>query len=175
MPLADDGDIIRGVGFVAIYSAYLEECVDDVLVALREVGTQFEDGIDRAQTSRKIRACRKAIGPLTAINEEMAVLDAGLDETLTLLERRNDVIHGRIYSQYGGPEIRKSGRLGVPVLRKSCMTWPTMPLQLTIPCLRARCFPFAVHFPSAKLPRPNPAFNTDAPWAALRAGQRVAG
>jgi hypothetical protein len=23
--------------------------------------------------------------------------------------------------------------------------------------------------------RPNPAFNTDAPWAALRAGQRVAG
>jgi len=26
-----------------------------------------------------------------------------------------------------------------------------------------------------RTPRPNPAFNTDAPWAALRAGQRVAG
>ncbi len=32
MPLQNDGDVVRGLGFVALYAAYLEEQVDNLLL-----------------------------------------------------------------------------------------------------------------------------------------------
>lgn len=34
MTLVDDGDLIRGLGYVALYSAYLEEAIDEVFLPL---------------------------------------------------------------------------------------------------------------------------------------------
>ncbi len=39
MPLTDDRDLIRGLGYVALYAAYLEKAIEDVFVAVvAEVG-----------------------------------------------------------------------------------------------------------------------------------------
>lgn len=112
--IADDGDIIRGLGFVALYSGYLEEAVDCVVEALISAGIPPKCHFDRAPISAKIQFCQKSIAPLLVTNEEMRELDYGLKYSAEKLERRNDLIHGRIYAQYGGADIRKSGRKGVP-------------------------------------------------------------
>lgn len=112
--VVDDGDIIRGLGFVALYCAYLEEAVDAVVDALVSVGVTTEEGLVRMPTSKKIKFCRKAIANHAQTHEEMQELDAGLEYAAVKLEHRNDLVHGRIYAQYGGADIRKSGRQGVP-------------------------------------------------------------
>lgn len=112
--IRDDGDVIKGLGYLALYGAYLEEAIDGVLEALLSCGVPHENGIERAMTSRKIKFCRSGISGLVEKNEEMAALDAGLDHASRLFDRRNDLIHGRFYAQYGGKDIRKSGRKNVP-------------------------------------------------------------
>ena len=37
MPLQRDNDVVRGLGFVALYAAYLEEQVDNLLFILQSV------------------------------------------------------------------------------------------------------------------------------------------
>ena len=59
--LQNDGDIVRGLGFVALYSAYLEEQIDNLLFKLSEV-EEFTDEEQRWPVSRKIKKA-KAIAP----------------------------------------------------------------------------------------------------------------
>jgi len=45
----------------------------------------------------------------------MAALDQVLVKSIEILDRRNDIVHGRLYGQTGRDDAdRKSGRLGVP-------------------------------------------------------------
>ena len=54
MPLNDDGDLIRGLGFVALYAAYLEEAVDECLACLLPAGGPQYDKILRQPTGQKV-------------------------------------------------------------------------------------------------------------------------
>jgi hypothetical protein len=78
--IADDGDIIRGLGYVALYSAYLEEAIDQVVEALIAHRVPAERNIVRAPASRKIRFSKDSIGRLISSNEEMARLPAEVEE-----------------------------------------------------------------------------------------------
>jgi hypothetical protein len=111
--IADDGDIIRGLGYVTLYSAYLEEAIDEVVEALIAHSVPADRHLVRAPASRKIRFCRDAVARLISSNEEMAHLDQALDYASQLLEERNVVVHGRIYANFGAPDVRRSGRPGV--------------------------------------------------------------
>ena len=51
--VADDGDLVRGLGFVTMYSAWLEEEVDELLRALDPI-EQFDDATQRWPISRKL-------------------------------------------------------------------------------------------------------------------------
>ena len=109
--IINDGDIIRGLGFVTLYSAYLEEQIDELL-SLLSVIEKFDDKKRRWAISRKIKQAKNLIKSLnTPIFDE---LFSDLTYCKELFEKRNEVIHGRIYGNFNIPDILKSGRPNVP-------------------------------------------------------------
>lgn len=114
MPLNDDGDVIRGLGFVALYAAYMEEAVDECVEVLLRTDPTPDERIRRRPTSVKVEYCRAKLQALAPLSLELARFPDVLDFVAQLLERRNEAIHGRIYGQYGAPDQLRSGRVGVP-------------------------------------------------------------
>ena len=107
MALHDDGDVIRGVGFVAIYAAYVEEALDSLLECLNRVKA-VDDQLRRRQTSRKIREIKKRLQILDRDGFEELLND--IDQCVELLEARHEIIHGRIYGQTEGPDMLNPAR-----------------------------------------------------------------
>ena len=114
MPLNDDGDLIRGLGFVALYAAYLEEAIDDCVEVLVASEPVPDERIFRWQTSRKIDYIRERLTGLTPLPAELLRFERTLTPIADLLEERNLVIHGRIYASPGAGDILKSARRGLP-------------------------------------------------------------
>ena len=105
-----DGDIVRALGFVALYAAYVEESVDVVMERLSLVD-EITDKQRRWPISSKIDWCKDI---LTSLNsDELRELISVLDQTKEVLEKRNEVIHGRIYAGNERSDNLKSGRPGV--------------------------------------------------------------
>ena len=111
MPLQRDDDVVRGLGFVALYAAYLEEQVDDLLFMLQPIES-FPESEQRWPTSRKIEKAKHLVRGL--VFEYRDALLADLDSSKQLLDWRNEVIHGRIYANFDRPETLKSGRPNTP-------------------------------------------------------------
>jgi hypothetical protein len=111
MPLQRDDDVVRGLGFVALYAAYLEEQVDNLLFMLQPIES-FPESEQRWLTSRKIEKAKRLL--LGLLFEYRDALLADLDASKQLLDRRNEVIHGRIYADFDRPDTLKSGRPNTP-------------------------------------------------------------
>ena len=111
MPLKKDDDVVRGLGFVALYAAYLEEQVDNLLFMLQPLET-FPEGEQRWPTSRKIDKAKRLVAKL--VFEYRDALLADLDALKQLLDWRNEVVHGRIYANFDRPDTLKSGRPNTP-------------------------------------------------------------
>ena len=109
--LNDDGDIVRGLGFVALYAAYLEEQIDNLLEALVQVET-YDSAKQRWPISRKIKHAIDVIGRLDT--SEFHDYTKDLQTCLELFEERNQLIHGRIYANFDRPDTLKSGRRNKP-------------------------------------------------------------
>lgn len=111
--LRDDGDLIKGLGYVALYAAYLEEAVDECLeVLFSQEQTQYS-GYQRQTTAQKIRHIRDKISTYTSLPDALTSFPEILTETLYLLEQRNLMIHGRVYAIRGSGDIRRPGRRDV--------------------------------------------------------------
>ena len=98
MALESDGDVVRGLGFVTLYSAYLEEEIDNLLQLLESIDSSPTQHL-RWPISRRLKKAKKLVTSLRA--EELSELLADLDACGDLFERRNELVHGRIYSNYG--------------------------------------------------------------------------
>ena len=109
--LNDDGDIVRGLGFVALYAAYLEEQIDNLLEILDQVES-YDLAKLRWPISRKIKHAIDVIGRLDV--SELPNYTTDLQNCLELFEERNQLIHGRIYANFNRPETLKSGRRNIP-------------------------------------------------------------
>jgi hypothetical protein len=109
--LQDDGDIVRGLGFVTLYSAYLEEHIDALLSLLGPV-EKFGEDKQRWPIRRKIKHAKRILSRID--NQEFNDLMPNLDTCLSLFEDRNELIHGRIYGNYPREHILKSGRPNIP-------------------------------------------------------------
>lgn len=105
--LNDDGDIVRGLGFVALYSAYLEEQIDNLLFMLNAV-EEFTEKEQRWPVSRKIKKA-KALAAKFDFNGRDDLLTV-LDGAKTAFEERNKIVHGRIYANFDRPDTLESGR-----------------------------------------------------------------
>src|SRR5450759_791200 len=91
MALTDDGDLIRGLGFVALYAAYLEEAVDECLEVVLAQDAERDDGLYRRPTSQKIEYIHKQLRELEPLSEELERFLQVLPEICELLEKRNFV------------------------------------------------------------------------------------
>jgi hypothetical protein len=109
--LQADGDIIRGLGFVALYAAYLEEQIDNLLIMLNPIQA-YDKKKQRWPISFKTKHAIKIIERLDI--SEFSDLPANLATCLKLFEDRNEVIHGRIYGGFDRPDTLKSNRPKVP-------------------------------------------------------------
>jgi hypothetical protein len=92
--LQNDGDIAKGLGFVTLYSAYLEERIDSLLMMLGTL-EEFSEAKQRWQISRKIKHAKKLLRKLD--NGKFEYLIKNLATCLALFVDRNELVHGRIY------------------------------------------------------------------------------
>lgn len=107
----DDGDIVRGLGFVTLYSSYLEEQIECLLALLAPIASFGEDE-QRWPISRKIKQAEKIIKKIEF--ETKYELLSDLITCKELFEDRNKLVHGRIYGNFDRPDTLKSGRSNVP-------------------------------------------------------------
>jgi hypothetical protein len=112
--LGNDGDVIRGLGFVTLYAAYLEEAIDQCVELLLSTGPNPDNRILRRQASEKLRYCKRRLDELAPLPDELLRFPEVLIGVRELLERRHEYVHGRIYAQYGAEDQLRSGRRGVP-------------------------------------------------------------
>lgn len=112
MTLIDNGDVIRGIGYVAIYSAYLEESIDNCIELLIIKGF-LDPKIRKSQASRKIKEFKNCLNGMSTKPSRFRDLIINLEVAKQLLEHRNQLLHGRIYSS---PTVDRleSSRVGVP-------------------------------------------------------------
>jgi hypothetical protein len=74
--VADDGDIVRGLGFVTMYAAWVEEDVDDLLRLLAAI-EPFDEKKQRLQISGKLKHAAKLVRGLKS--EELDGLPKALE------------------------------------------------------------------------------------------------
>jgi len=109
--IQNDGDIVRGLGFVTLYAAYLEEQIDNLLIMLDPVEKYHADK-QRWPISRKIKHARKIVENIDA--QKFGDLAKDLGTCIDLFEDRNELVHGRIYGNFDRPDTLKSGRPNIP-------------------------------------------------------------
>ncbi|MEQ8693871.1 MAG: hypothetical protein RIC85_00890 [Gammaproteobacteria bacterium] len=102
-----DGDLIRPLGLVTLHCAYAEGEIDELLCALLE-GDAFDATKRQWPVGQKLALAERLIENLSA--EELAPLVEALHHVRGLFERRNVLVHGRLYA--GGRLV--SGRADVP-------------------------------------------------------------
>lgn len=111
MALINDDDPVRGLGFVALHAAYLEEQIDNLLHMLQSL-EGFPEKEQRWQISEKIKKAKRLLNKLTFEYRDTLIED--LNKSKKLFELRNEVIHGRIYAGFDRPDTLKSGRPHTP-------------------------------------------------------------
>lgn len=111
MPIPDDGDIVRGLGFVTIYAAWIEEDVDDLLRMLEPIES-FDEKKQRWPISGKLKHAAKLVRTLN--NDELNNLPDALEGALALFDRRNEFVHSRIYAGHDRVDYIRGGRTNSP-------------------------------------------------------------
>jgi hypothetical protein len=108
--IPDDGDIVRGLGFVSMYSARVEDDIDNLLCVTAPI-EPFDEKKQRWPISKKLEHAAKLVESLGS--SELDELPDALRYGLSLFERRNEIIHGRIYASFEKTDFLKSGRANV--------------------------------------------------------------
>jgi hypothetical protein len=109
--IADDGDIVRGLGFVTMYAAWVEEAVDDLLRILGPI-KPFDDATQRWSISKKLKHAAELIRTLNCV--ELKGFPEDLEGAVELFYQRNKFVHGRIYVGHDRTDYIKGGRPDAP-------------------------------------------------------------
>jgi hypothetical protein len=109
--IEDDGDIVRGLGFVVMNSAHLEGWIHELLFHLASI-EEYTEKEQRWPISRKIK---KIKGILSKTDDPLAVeICDNLDLCSEHFEWRNELVHGRIYAPECHEDNLHSSRPNVP-------------------------------------------------------------
>ncbi|MCA3274660.1 MAG: hypothetical protein ING26_03970 [Roseomonas sp.] len=119
MPLKDDGDLIRGLGYVALYAAYLEKEIEDIFFAVVKMEKKQNPKMDFWPISQKLKYVYKKMKEWPNLPSELEEFCSYTEQLLSLLENRNILIHGRIYAD------KKTGDTLKPA-RKGCQAVPAV-------------------------------------------------
>ena len=109
--LNNDGDTVKGIGYLTLYAAYVEEAVDNCMHILSEYDFAPPKNLNTRPISQKINYIHARIG-LKSLSHELSSFPALLDHLLELFEKRNELIHGRVYGPLlGDKDTLRPGRL----------------------------------------------------------------
>lgn len=116
MPINDNGDIVRAVGFVAIYGAYLEDRVAELIDMVKEI-ISLKENIDFLSASDQAKHLHKALkGEFSNAtdyltkNEDIKQINRILDAVEGHLKDRHVVIHSTLTSKSNGDVIIRKNR-----------------------------------------------------------------
>lgn len=113
MAIQDDGDLIKGMGYLAIYAGYFEESIDNLISTLKSIDSGLCTG-NRWPLGKKITFCEGALKIRPGNEEVVTNLLADLSVSREVISDRNNLIHGRIYGSLDGvSEILKSGDISI--------------------------------------------------------------
>lgn len=98
MPLQDDNDIVRGLGFVTLYAAYVEEGIDDCAAVVLAAEPDPPKRFDRLSVGERIRYLQERLASRGALPRDLLRLRELLIYVADLFERRNEVLRERIFS-----------------------------------------------------------------------------
>jgi hypothetical protein len=104
MTITDDGDIVRGLGFVTLYAAYMEEALEECAGILKEKNSFPPREVSKGPISKLIADLESSTSRHQPLPPDLSYFPGLLVHIRTLVERRNEVIHGRIYAGLGGRE-----------------------------------------------------------------------
>lgn len=109
--IQEDDDLVRGVGFVTIYSAFLEGVINELLSRLSVI-EDFSEKIQREPISSRVGRAKKIIASIKdpAVSEICELLDLCSKH----FEWRNEIVHSLIKSPDYHVENLQSLRPNVP-------------------------------------------------------------
>jgi hypothetical protein len=110
MTLVDDGDLVRGIGYVTLYAGYLEESIEHAFVAVAAIEKDTRAEMQRWPISRKLDYIERAIGNWTSLPNELLRFLKSICGVKELLEERNLYIHGRVYADPLNGDVLKPSR-----------------------------------------------------------------
>jgi hypothetical protein len=109
--ISDDGDIVRGLGFMVIRAAHLEQEIDELLFQLSPL-EPYAEKEQKYPISKKISKAERILSEYQ--NAFSLKILAELKDCKEHFEWRNELVHGRIYSPEYHVNNLKSGRPNVP-------------------------------------------------------------
>jgi hypothetical protein len=122
MAINDDGDIIRGCGYMAIYFGYLEEEVGELFDLSIQFAPSLSEKINFGFTQKVKHLRRALIAKFTdewPSNRDKDRISAILEECVHLADKRNSILHSSLYGGPIGEAILRNRRDGERVLNSS--------------------------------------------------------
>jgi hypothetical protein len=101
-----EGDIIRPLGLVTLYSGYAELEIDTLLESLSRF-SELDDQMGRWPVGQKLAKARKIIDSLAS--DKLTELVQRLDEAVTLFDRRNALVHSAVFTGTSIVQSRVTG------------------------------------------------------------------
>jgi hypothetical protein len=101
MNINHDNDLIRGVGYMVIQASHLEREIEEICSWLG-MGFNRPPHHETVRVSDKIKWSKEKIRELN--DPKLGGLDKSLDKAMNLLEKRNKLVHGRIFFASDAPE-----------------------------------------------------------------------
>lgn len=114
MTLSDDGDLIRGLGYVTLYSAYLEDAIDGVFQEVLRVNGESRNEGEGLSTSHKLRHIEDSIKSWSGVSEGLSRFVDVIAELKRLLEETDAAVHARVYKDPQTGDVLKPARDGAP-------------------------------------------------------------
>ncbi|CAM3016765.1 hypothetical protein [Legionella worsleiensis] len=119
MTIFDDGDVIRGVGFVAVYNAYLEDNIAELIEITTQI-TSLKKNIQKLSLSDQAKHLSKALAKLfkethdwNGKEEDQAQTKQVLKNVEKITVERNKTIHSVLISNQAGVVTQKNRRLNI--------------------------------------------------------------
>jgi HAMP domain-containing protein len=98
MKLRNDGDLVKALGYLVLYAAYVEEAIDECIDVFRKNYPDIDKQMARQTAKQKIKFIQNHL-ETNPPSEELiqSHFPSLLKYLVGLFDARNEIIHGRIY------------------------------------------------------------------------------
>lgn len=110
MSLSDDNDPVRALGFVAVYSAFAEQHIDELVAYFSLHDASQKPRLKNAQAAEKLKYLRKVSVDLEWQHDEGDRFAEVVNVALESMDKRGEYLHNRYIGLTDGKILMKPGR-----------------------------------------------------------------